>query len=204
MGSLQPANDPILTPELLLRAYASGAFPMSESADDPQIFWVRPQMRGIIPLDKFHISRSLKKTLKRAEFDIRINTAFASVMDNCATRSDPEAETWINAPILEAYQGLHKMGHCHSVEAWKDDQLVGGLYGVSLGAAFFGESMFSRVTDASKVCLVHLVEHLRSHGFKLLDTQFTTTHLESFGAIEIPAQEYEDLLFEAILIPAEF
>ena len=193
-----------LSPELLLRAYASGIFPMSESADDPEIFWVRPEKRGIIPLDQFHIPRSLKKTLKRAPFEIRYNTAFEQVLDGCATRTDPDAGTWINQTIREGYIALHRAGHCHSVEAWQNGRLVGGLYGVSLGGAFFGESMFSHMTDASKVCLVHLVERLRAHGFQLLDTQFTTEHLQRFGAVEIPASKYEDMLLPAILTPAQF
>ncbi|MBX8811931.1 leucyl/phenylalanyl-tRNA--protein transferase [Pseudochrobactrum algeriensis] len=193
-----------LSPELLLRAYASGIFPMSESADDPEIFWVRPEQRGIIPLDKFHISRSLQRTLKRSPFEICYDTAFEQVLEGCAIRRDPNAGTWINQTIRDGYIALHKAGHCHSVEAWQDGQLVGGLYGVSLGGAFFGESMFSHVTDASKVCLVHLVERLRAHGFKLLDTQFTTEHLQRFGAVEIPAKDYEDMLLPAILTPAQF
>ncbi len=193
-----------LSPELLLRAYASGIFPMSESADDPEIFWVRPEQRGIIPLDQFHISRSLQKTVKRAPFDIRYNTAFEQVLQGCAIRLDPEAGSWINQTIRQGYIGLHKAGHCHSVEAWQGERLVGGLYGVSLGGAFFGESMFSHATDASKVCLVHLVGRLRANGFKLLDTQFTTEHLQRFGAIEIPAKDYEEMLLPAILTPAQF
>lgn len=204
MAEYSAASQEKLSPELLLRAYASGIFPMSDSADDPEIFWVRPEHRGIIPLDQFHIPRSLKKTLKRAPFEIRYDTAFEQVLDGCAIRLDPDAGTWINQTIREAYIGLYKAGHCHTVEAWQDGRLVGGLYGVSLGGAFFGESMFSHVTDASKICLVHLVNHLREHGFQLLDTQFTTEHLQRFGAIEIPASEYEDLLLPAILIPAKF
>ncbi|WP_439272697.1 leucyl/phenylalanyl-tRNA--protein transferase [Pseudochrobactrum sp. HB0163] len=193
-----------LSPELLLRAYATGIFPMSESADDPEIFWVRPELRGIIPLDGFHIPRSLKKTLERSPFDIRMDTAFEQVLEGCANRLDPDVGTWINQTIRNAYISLYEAGHCHSVEAWQDGRLVGGLYGVSLGGAFFGESMFSHVTDASKICLVHLVMHLRKRGFQLLDTQFITDHLKRFGAIEIPASAYEDLLLPAILAPAEF
>ncbi|MDR0251588.1 MAG: leucyl/phenylalanyl-tRNA--protein transferase, partial [Brucellaceae bacterium] len=141
----QPPQD--LSPELLLRAYASGIFPMSESADDPEIFWVRPEQRGIIPLDQFHISRSLQKTLKRSPFEIRYDTAFEQVLQGCAIRLDPEAGSWINQTIRDGYIALYKAGHCHSVEAWQDGRLVGGLYGVSLGGAFFGESMFSHATD---------------------------------------------------------
>lgn len=204
MAENNTATSQILSPELVLRAYASGAFPMSESADDPEIFWVRPEQRGIIPLDQFHISRSLQKTINRATFEVRLNTAFEQVIEGCANRLDPDADTWINPTIRDAYIKLHYTGYCHSVEAWQQDRLVGGLYGVSLGAAFFGESMFSHVTDASKVCLVHLVNHLRVHGFKLLDTQFTTEHLKSFGAIEVPAEQYETMLLSAIMLPAQF
>lgn len=204
MAELNTAHPRNLSPELLLRAYASGIFPMSESANDPEIYWVRPEQRGIIPLDKFHISRSLQKTLKRAPFQIRFNTAFNQVLEGCAIRRGPHSGTWINQTIRDGYNALHEAGHCHSVEAWQNGHLVGGLYGVSLGGAFFGESMFSHVTDASKICLVHLVEHLRTRGFQLLDTQFTTEHLQRFGAIEVPASTYEDMLLPAILIPAQF
>ena len=187
-----------ITPEILLRAYAAGMFPMAESADDPDVFWVQPKIRGIIPLDGFHISKSLAKTIRRKPFDIRVNTAFARVMEFCAEPADDRPTTWINPVILSLYQELHRMGYTHSVEAWEDDELVGGLYGVSLGSAFFGESMFSRRTDASKICLVHLVERLRQRGYTLLDTQFTTEHLKSFGAIDVPRREYEKLLAAAM------
>ncbi len=204
MAENSAASSNNLSPELLLRAYASGIFPMSESADDPEIFWVRPELRGIIPLHDFHIPRSLKKTLKRSPFDIRMDTAFAQVLEGCANRREPDAGTWINETIRNAYISLYEAGHCHSVEAWQDEKLVGGLYGVTLGGAFFGESMFSHVTDASKACLVHLVAHLRERGFKLLDTQFITEHLQRFGAVEIPASAYEDMLLPAILTQAQF
>lgn len=204
MAAKKTAISQNLSPEFMLRAYASGIFPMSESADDPEIFWVRPEKRGIIPLDKFHISRSLEKTLKRTSIEIRFNTAFEQVIEGCANRLDPEAGTWINTTIRNAYIELHHAKHCHSVEAWLQDKLVGGLYGVSLGGVFFGESMFSHVTDASKICLVHLVRHLRARGFQLLDTQFTTEHLQRFGAIEIPSDEYDELLLLAIMQPAQF
>lgn len=204
MAAKKTAKPKNLSPELLLRAYASGVFPMSESAEDPEFFWVHPEHRGIIPLDKFHIPRSLKKTLNRSIFDIRFNTAFEQVIDGCANRLAPDTQTWINQTIRNAYIELHYTGHCHSVEAWQQDRLVGGLYGVSLGAAFFGESMFSHVTDASKVCLVHLVSHLSERGFQLLDTQFTTEHLQRFGAIEVPSNQYDDMLLPAILSTAQF
>jgi leucyl/phenylalanyl-tRNA---protein transferase len=193
-----------LDPELLLRAYATGVFPMAESADDPEIFWVRPDVRGIIPLDAFHVPSSLSKKIRRGEFDIRIDTAFELVMRGCAEQRENRPSTWINETILAAYTELHNRGHCHSVEAWYEDQLVGGLYGVSLGSAFFGESMFSRMTDASKVCLVKLVEHLKQRGFTLLDTQFTTDHLRKFGAVDVPRKAYEKLLVKAMESVAVF
>jgi len=184
--------------DLLLRAYASGVFPMAESADDPEVFWVRPEMRGIIPLDGFHVPRSLAKILRQGRFDIRFDTDFAGVIDGCAEAREGRPSTWINQPIREAYGELFARGYCHTVEAWRDGRLVGGLYGVTLGLAFFGESMFSRETDASKVCLVHLVQRLKERGFALLDTQFTTEHLKRFGAIDVPRNRYEKLLEEAL------
>jgi len=195
------SRQPDITPDLLLRAYSIGLFPMADSADDPELFWVEPELRGIIPLDDFHVSKSLAKTIRRAPFDIRFDTAFEDVMKGCAAPAPDRPTTWINARIRALYATLHDMGHAHSVEAWDGDELVGGLYGVSLGSAFFGESMFSRRTDASKICLVHLVEHLRTRGFKLLDTQFTTEHLKSFGAIDVPKARYEKMLARAIASP---
>lgn len=194
-------KQPVITPELLLRAYSIGLFPMANSADDPEIFWVEPELRGIIPLDDFHISRSLAKTIRRAPFDITFNADFEGVMKGCAASAPDRPTTWINSTILSLYTTLHRMGYAHSVEAWEGEELVGGLYGVSLGAAFFGESMFSRRTDASKICLVHLVERLRERGYKLLDTQFTTEHLKTFGAIDVPKAEYEGLLARAVASP---
>ncbi|NGO52663.1 leucyl/phenylalanyl-tRNA--protein transferase [Allomesorhizobium camelthorni] len=184
--------------DLLLKAYASGVFPMAESASDPEVFWVRPETRGIIPLDTFHIPRSLRKTMRRGRFEIRFDCAFAGVIDACAEAREERKSTWINQPIREAYIGLFERGHCHSVEAWHDRELVGGLYGVTLGRVFFGESMFSREADASKACLVRLVERLRERGFVLLDTQFTTEHLKRFGAIDVPRGKYERMLEEAL------
>ncbi|MBU3963779.1 MAG: leucyl/phenylalanyl-tRNA--protein transferase, partial [Alphaproteobacteria bacterium] len=180
------SRDQRITPELLLRAYSIGLFPMSDAADDPEIFWVEPEMRGILPLDAFHISKSLAKAVRRKPFDIRFDTAFDAVVEKCAEEAEDRPSTWINDTIKELYGALHKLGHAHSVEAWEGDALVGGLYGVSLGSAFFGESMFSRRTNASKICLVHLVERLKMRGFTLLDTQFTTEHLKTFGAIDVP------------------
>ncbi len=187
-----------IPPDLLLRAYATGVFPMAEHADDQEVFWVRPEMRGIIPLDGFHVPRSLKKILRREPYEIRYDSDFTGVIDACAEPGPERQDTWINPPIREAYTALFERGHCHTVEAWHDDRLVGGLYGVTLGRAFFGESMFSREPNASKICLVHLVERLNERGFILLDTQFTTPHLKRFGAIEVPRQRYEQLLAEAL------
>lgn len=187
-----------LTPEILLRAYAAGLFPMAESAEDPDIFWVEPEIRGVIPLDDFHVPKRLKRTIKHAPYDIRFNTAFEAVMRGCAAPGPDRPSTWINETIFMLYTSLHRLGHAHSVEAWRGDELVGGLYGVSLRAAFFGESMFSRATDSSKICLVHLVNRLNERGFRLLDTQFTTEHLKTFGAIDVPRDDYEGLLANAL------
>lgn len=192
------SRDQSITPELLLRAYSIGLFPMADAADDPEIFWVEPEMRGIIPLDEFHVSKSLLKTIRKKPFDIRFDTAFDRVVEKCAEEVDNRPSTWINQTIRDLYSALHSLGHAHSVEAWEGDELVGGLYGVSLGSAFFGESMFSRRTDASKICLVHLVERLKERGFTLLDTQFTTEHLKTFGAIDVPKAAYGVLLEKAM------
>lgn len=193
-----------IPPELLIRAYASGVFPMSESADDPEVFWVRPETRGIIPLHGFHMPKSLAKTMRQHRFDIRRDTDFDGVIDGCAESRPGRRRTWINGPIREAYAELFRRGHCHTVEAWREGRLVGGLYGVTLGRAFFGESMFARERDASKVCLAHLVEHLRERGFELLDTQFTTEHLKRFGAVDVPRSRYERMLADALSGEARF
>jgi leucyl/phenylalanyl-tRNA--protein transferase len=190
-----------ITPDMLLRAYSIGMFPMAESADDPEIFWVEPDLRGILPLDTFHVSKSLAKVVRQKPFDIRYDTAFEAVMAACAEPADDRPSTWINATIKSLYATLHRMGHAHSVEAWDGDEMVGGLYGVSLGSAFFGESMFSRATNSSKICLVHLVERLKARGFTLLDTQFTTEHLKTFGAIDVPKDEYAKMLEAAVAGP---
>jgi leucyl/phenylalanyl-tRNA--protein transferase len=190
--------------EILLRAYAEGIFPMAEDAANPEVFWVRPERRGILPLDDFHIPRSLAKAIRQKPFEIRLDTDFDGVIAGCAGARRREGATWINAPIRDAYRRLFEIGHCHTVEAWKDGRLVGGLYGVTLGRAFFGESMFSRATDASKICLVHLVEHLKTRDFILLDTQFVTDHLARFGAIEVPRRKYEEMLAEALKGEARF
>ncbi|UWF67574.1 MULTISPECIES: leucyl/phenylalanyl-tRNA--protein transferase [unclassified Brucella] len=183
---------------MLLRAYATGIFPMAEEADDPEVFWVRPEKRGVIPLDGFHIPRSLQKTIRQGIFEIRLDSNFAGVIEGCASGTGERARTWINEPIRRAYATLFEIGHCHTVEAWHEGKLAGGLYGVTLGRAFFGESMFTRKRDASKVCLAYLVQHLARQGFVLLDTQFTTPHLERFGALEVPRKEYEEMLERAL------
>jgi leucyl/phenylalanyl-tRNA--protein transferase len=195
------SRNPGVTPEILLRAYSIGLFPMAESADDPEIFWVEPEVRGVLPLDSFHVSKSLAKTIRQKPFDIRFNNDFDGVIAACAEHTNGRPSTWINQTIRSLYSTLHHIGHAHSVEAWEGDRLVGGLYGVSLGSAFFGESMFSRRTDASKICLVHLVERLRERGFTLLDTQFTTEHLKTFGAIDMPKDDYAKMLEKAMESP---
>ena len=190
--------------DLLLKAYASGVFPMAESAADPEVFWVRPETRGIIPLDAFHIPKSLAKSIRQGRFTVTFDADFEGVINGCAETGEGRNNTWINAPIREAYVELHRRGHCHSVEAWHDGQLAGGLYGVSLGRAFFGESMFSRERDASKRCLVRLIERLNERGFTLLDTQFTTEHLRRFGAVDVPRRKYEKLLAKTLEGEAQF
>ena len=191
-----------LTSDLLLRAYAMGIFPMARSRDDPRLYWIDPDQRGILPLDRFHVPRSLVKTLKRAPFQVRLDTAFEQVMRGCAEGAPDRPDTWINDEIVRLFVELNRLGMAHSVETWQDGRLVGGLYGLGLGAAFFGESMFSRVTDASKVALVHLVARLKVSGYHLLDTQFVTEHLARFGAIEIPRQDYLRRLGQALDTPA--
>ncbi len=187
-----------ITPEVLLRAYACGIFPMAESADDPTIFWVEPEHRGIIPLRGLHISSRLARTVRSDHFRVSVNTAFRQVIDGCAAPKPGREDTWINRRIRELYTALHEMGHCHSVEVWDNDDLAGGLYGISLGRAFFGESMFHRARDASKVALVHLVARLVAGGFVLLDTQFVTEHLRSLGAVEVSRTRYRALLDDAL------
>lgn len=197
MSSRDSASSEI-TPSVLLRAYACGIFPMSESADDPTIFWVEPEQRGIIPLHGFRISSRLARTVRSDTFRVTVNTAFKQTLAGCAAPQPGREDTWINGRIRDLYTSLHDLGHCHSVEAWLGDELVGGLYGVSLGRAFFGESMFHTARDASKVALVHLVARLVAGGFVLLDTQFVTDHLRTFGATEIPRRRYRALLDEAV------
>src|SRR5665213_2445806 len=193
-----------ITPEVLQRAYACGIFPMAESADDPTLFWVEPEMRGVIPLDGFRISSRLARTVRSDAFIVTVDTAFKAVISGCAAPQAGRDDTWINKRIRDLYTGLHDIGHAHSVEVWQNDDLVGGLYGVSLGCAFFGESMFHHARDASKVALVHLVARLIAGGFELLDTQYVTEHLRSFGAIEISRRRYTALLDRAIKGEANF
>ena len=193
-----PVSD--ITPDTLLRAYAQGIFPMAEGRDDPAIHWVDPRRRGILPLDGFHLSRSLARRMRRGGFTLTTDQAFASVVTACADRP----ETWISHRIQALYQALHARGHAHSIEVWQNGHLVGGVYGVVLGAAFFGESMFSRATDASKIALAHAVQVLRAGGFLLFDTQFLTPHLASLGGLEIPRARYQHLLAQALARPARF
>ncbi|HUS55375.1 MAG TPA: leucyl/phenylalanyl-tRNA--protein transferase [Thermohalobaculum sp.] len=189
-----------ITPALVLRAYAVGVFPMANSAEDEVIFWVDPRKRGIIPLDGFHLSRSLRRRILRGGYQVRIDHAFVAVIDACAARP----ETWINQTIRNVFIELHRLGHAHSIEVWIDGNLEGGLYGLRLGGAFFGESMFSKTRDTSKIALAHLVARLRAGGFTLLDTQFTTPHLEGLGAQNVPKAHYHKLLERSIARPANF
>ncbi len=193
-----------LTPDILLRTYAAGIFPMAESSDDPTLFWVDPDRRGILPLDRFHISRKLQRRLRDNPFEVRCDTAYAEVIRRCAEKRPQRPNTWINSEIIRLYGGLFDMGHAHSVECWRDGRMVGGLYGVSLAGAFFGESMFSEETDASKVALCHLIARLRRSGYRLLDTQFVTKHLATFGAVEIPRADYRRMLTEALQMRVSF
>lgn len=193
-----------LTPELLLRAYSVGLFPMAESAADPELFWVDPEKRGMLPLDEFHVPRRLQKTIRQGRFEVTADRDFAAVIAACAEATPARKSTWINPEIARLYNALHESGAAHSIETWRDGRLVGGLYGVSIGGAFFGESMFSRETDASKVALVHLVARLRRGGYTLLDTQFVTAHLVRFGAVEIPRRLYRRRLTAALATDARF
>ncbi len=191
-----------LTPELLLSAYCQGVFPM---AHDDGIYWYDPDPRAIIPLDKrFHVPRRLRRTARRGRFDVQVDTAFRDVMEACAAPRPDHEGTWISPEFVDVYTELHHLGFAHSVEIWRDGQLVGGLYGVAVRGLFAGESMFSREADASKVALVHLVERLRHGGFVLLDTQFTTEHLQQFGTFEIPRSHYKALLAQALIVEAVF
>jgi leucyl/phenylalanyl-tRNA---protein transferase len=195
---------PDLTPDMLLKAYAVGVFPMAEDRNDPELFWVDPRMRGVILLDKFHVPRSVRKVIRRETFDVTFDRAFESVIEMCAESTEERPRTWINDKIIELYTTLHRMGHAHSVECWHEGRLVGGLYGVSLGGVYFGESMFSRVTDASKVALVYLAAALRLGGYRFIDTQFITKHLSRFGAVELPRNEYRKLLSHSLGMRTRF
>jgi leucyl/phenylalanyl-tRNA--protein transferase len=193
-----------ITPQVLLKAYAVGIFPMAESAEDPGLFWIEPEERGILPLDTFHLPRRLRRTVASGRFEVRVDHDFDAVISACAESTVGRPKTWINARIRKLYGELFEMGAAHTIETWRDGKLVGGLYGVELGGAFFGESMFSRERDASKVALVHLVARLRAGGFKLLDAQFTTDHLRQFGAMDVSREEYQLLLEEALSADADF
>jgi leucyl/phenylalanyl-tRNA--protein transferase len=193
-----------ITPEVLLKAYACGIFPMAESAEDPALYWIEPEYRGIIPLDGFHLPSRLARTVRSDRFEIRVNHDFEGVLDGCSEPAPGRARTWINKRIRTLYRKLFDIGHCHSIEAYEDGQLAGGLYGVCLGRAFFGESMFHRSRDASKVALVHLVARLKAGDFRLLDTQFVTDHLKTFGAIEVSRRQYHKLLEGALVGEGNF
>jgi leucyl/phenylalanyl-tRNA--protein transferase len=193
-----------ITPEVLLKAYACGIFPMAESADDPALYWIEPDMRGVIPLGAFHVPSRLARTVRSSRFKVLVNRNFEGVIDGCAEPKRDRSRTWINTRIRRIYRALYEHGHCHTVEVYDGGELVGGLYGVSLGRAFFGESMFHRARDASKIALVHLIARLKAGGYRLLDTQFVTEHLTTFGAIEVPKRRYHRLLEEALLGEADF
>ena len=199
-----PVRSSMLTPEVLLRAYAAGIFPMAESADDPSLFWVEPEMRGLIPLDDFHLPSRLARTVRADRFDVTVDGDFDAVIDACAAAMPDRPETWINRRIRALFVELFALGHAHSVECRREGRLVGGLYGLAIGGAFFGESMFHRETDASKVALVHLVARLRRGGYRLLDAQFQTSHLAQFGTREVPRAAYRMLLDEALQGEAEW
>ncbi len=193
-----------ITPQIVLRAYAAGIFPMAEEAGDSALYWVEPDERGVLPLHDFHVPRSLAKKVRKGDFEIRIDHDFEGVIQGCADNTPKRSSTWINDRIRTLYGQLFDMGYCHTVECWQDGKLVGGLYGLRLGAAFFGESMFSRCTDASKVALVHLVARLKAGGFVLLDAQFTNDHLSQFGLVAVPRDEYHLMLEPALAIDAEY
>jgi leucyl/phenylalanyl-tRNA--protein transferase len=193
-----------ITPQVLLKAYACGIFPMAESAEDSALYWIEPEHRGVLPLDSIHVPRRLARTLRQEKFVVRIDNDFQAVIDGCAEPSPGRQSTWINKRIRTLYGELFDLGHCHTVEVWSGDEIVGGLYGVSLAGAFFGESMFSRTRDASKVALMHLAARLKFGGYSLLDTQFQTDHLLRFGVIEVSREKFQGLLDEALLGGGEF
>jgi leucyl/phenylalanyl-tRNA--protein transferase len=193
-----------ITPEVLLKAYACGIFPMAESADDPALYWIEPDMRGIIPIEGFHVPLRLARTVRATPFTVFVDRNFNAVVDGCAESKPDRARTWINGRIRKIYRSLFDHGHCHSVEVYDGDNLVGGLYGVSLGGAFFGESMFHRARDASKIALVHLVARLRAGHYRLLDTQYVTDHLKTFGAVEVAKRRYHKMLEDATAGDGDF
>jgi leucyl/phenylalanyl-tRNA--protein transferase len=193
-----------ITPEVLLKADACGIFPMAESADDPALYWIEPEKRGIIPIDRFHIPARLARTVRSDRFMVTVDRDFDGVIDGCAESLPDRPRTWINDRIRALYRKLYERRHCHSIEVYEGDDLVGGLYGVTLGRAYFGESMFHRTRDASKVALVHLVARLKAGGFRLLDTQFVTDHLRTFGAVEMPRRQYHKLLEAALVGESDF
>src|SRR5487761_230854 len=193
-----------ITPEVLLKAYSCGIFPMAESAEDPALYWIEPEKRGIIPLDRFHVPSRLARTVRSTRYEVAVNRDFDAVIDACAEPMTGRTRTWINARIRNLYRKLYERGDCHSVEVYDDDTLVGGLYGVTLGRAFFGESMFHRARDASKIALVHLVARLKAGHYRLLDTQFVTEHLRTFGAVEVSRPVYHKLLDAALVGEGDF
>ncbi|MEP2707911.1 MAG: leucyl/phenylalanyl-tRNA--protein transferase [Roseibium sp.] len=193
-----------ITPQVVLKAYACGLFPMAESAEDPGLFWLEPEQRGILPLDSFYLPKRLRRTIRQDVFDVRVSSDFQGVIDGCSHPMPGREKTWINKEIRRLYGELFEMGNCHTVEAWQEGDLVGGLYGVSLNGVFFGESMFTFRTDASKVCLAHLVARLIKGGYSLLDTQFVTDHLSKFGTLEIPQEDYNARLSEALQHETDF
>ncbi len=195
---------PELTTDMLLRAYSIGVFPMAEDRDDPELVWVDPRMRGIIPMHGFHVPKRLRRTVRNSVFEVTFNEDFTGVIEGCAKETIGRPRTWINDRIVDLYTSLHFKGHGHSVECRRDGELVGGLYGISLRGVFFGESMFSRETDASKIALVHLATRLSVGGFAFIDTQFITKHLSRFGAIEVPRNKYRGMLAAALKIDADF
>jgi leucyl/phenylalanyl-tRNA--protein transferase len=204
MARRQDPFDIEITPELIIRAYRAGIFPMSEDAEDEDLFWVSPEMRGIIPLDGFRLSTSLRKAIRKSGFVIKVDTDFDAIIDGCAQPDAGRETTWINRTIRSVYGELFRRGIAHTVEVWDGPALVGGLYGLAIGGAFFGESMFHRRTNASKMAMAHLVDRLNAGGFVLLDTQFVTDHLASLGGIEIPREHYEERLAEALLVEGDW
>jgi len=193
-----------ITPEVLLKAYACGIFPMAESAEDSALYWIEPEQRGVIPMERFHVPARLARTVRSDRFIVTVNRDFDGVIDGCAEAQPGRPRTWINGRIRTLYRKLYERRHCHSLEVYDGDELVGGLYGVTLGRAYFVESMFHRARDASKVALVHLVARLKAGGFKLLDTQFVTDHLRGFGAVELPRRQYHKLLEAALVGEGDF